>query len=285
VQNLIDTLTSFAILFAIFTPLERLFPAQRQRVFRAEWGTDLLFFLGQYWLWTGPVVAALAIAQRYAYRLPIAGLQALVRGQPFWLQALEVVLLSDVSIYWVHRWSHSNRFLWSFHRVHHTAERIDWLAAHREHPFDNLLTRATENLPLILLGFPLHTLAGFAMFRGLWALYIHSNCALTPGPLRFLVGAPRLHHWHHAIESRGRVNFANLSPVMDLVFGTYHDPGRMPASYGLDEKSSHNYFVQLAAPLVPESLRGLRSRIESSRFGARLRARPERSSAAPRPTV
>jgi sterol desaturase/sphingolipid hydroxylase (fatty acid hydroxylase superfamily) len=161
-----------------------------------------------------------------------------------------VILLSDLAIYWVHRFMHSNRLLWSFHRVHHTSERLDWLAAHREHPIDNLLTRGTENLPLILLGFPLQTLAGFALFRGLWAIYIHSNCSLTPGPLRFLVGAPRLHHWHHAVEGEGKVNFANLSPLMDLAFGTYRDPGRMPGSYGLGVSVEHHYFVQLVEPIA-----------------------------------
>src|SRR5262249_38358398 len=146
-------------------------------------------------------------------------------------------------------------FLWRFHRVHHTAEHLDWIAAYREHPLDNLLTRVTENLPLMLLGFPLETLAGFAAFRGLWALYIHSNCALTPGPLRFLLGAPRLHHAHHAVEHGGRVNFANLSPLMDLAFGTYHDPGRFPSRYGLGAPVEHAYVSQLAAPLVPAAWR------------------------------
>jgi sterol desaturase/sphingolipid hydroxylase (fatty acid hydroxylase superfamily) len=188
-------------------------------------------------------------------------MHAFVGAQPFWLQIVTVILLSDASIYWVHRLSHANRFLWSFHRVHHTSVSIDWLAAHREHPVDNLVTRLVENLPPILLGFPLPALAGLAMFRGLWALYIHSNCALTPGPLRYLLGAPRLHHWHHAIEGGGRVNFANLSPLMDLLFGTYHDPGRMPQRYGLDEPGSHGFFAQIVRPFVP---RGVVARLRAS---------------------
>lgn len=247
--DLQSVLFSFAILFVVFLPLERLFPAQRQRVFRKEWGTDLLFFLGQYLVWTAPVVAGLVLVHRHLDALPLQGLRTAIAAQPFWLQFLEVIFLSDVAIYWAHRFSHRNRFLWRFHKVHHTAERLDWIAAHREHPFDNLYTRLVENLPVILLGFPLEALAGFAMFRGMWAIYIHSNTSLTPGPLRYLIGAPRLHHWHHEKERGGRVNFANLSPLMDLMFGTYHDPGHMPKRYGIEEDASHNYFVQLVAPL------------------------------------
>jgi len=248
---LLQTLSSFLLLTAVFLPLERLFPGNRQRVFRAEWGTDLLFFLGQYLLWTAPVVAALVLVRDNLELLPLGSLRDSVAGWPMALQFLAAILLSDLAIYWGHRWSHENAFLWRFHRVHHTAPHVDWLAAHREHPFDNLYTRLIENLPLILLGFPLEALAGFAMFRGLWALFIHSNVSIGPGPLRYLIGSPRLHHWHHELERRGQVNYANLSPLMDLAFGTYHDPGHMPSRYGIDEPISHRYAAQLLEPLLP----------------------------------
>lgn len=250
-DHLLDPLLGFAILLAIFLPLEKLFPAHRQRVIRPEWGTDLLFFLGQFLVWTTPVVAVLVFIHENVDALPLAGARATVAAWPFWLQFAAVILLCDVSIYWAHRFSHRNRFLWRFHRVHHTAERLDWIAAYREHPVDNLYTRLVENLPAILLGFPLHALAGFAVFRGLWAVYIHSNVSLSPGPLKYLLGSPRLHHWHHEYRRGGRVNFANVSPLMDLLFGTFHDPGHMPGRYGISEEVSHNYFAQMAAPLLP----------------------------------
>lgn len=254
-SQLLDPLLAFAVLLGIFLPLEKLFPAHRQKVLRKEWGTDLLFFLGQYLLWTAPVVAVLVFVHQNVGVLPLAGVRAFVASLPFWVQFLTVILLCDVSIYWAHRFSHRNKFLWRFHRVHHTAERLDWIAAYREHPFDNLYTRLVENLPAILLGFPLPALAGFAVFRGLWALYIHSNVRLSPGPLRYLLGAPRLHHWHHEVEGGGRVNFANVSPLMDLLFGTYHDPGRMPERYGIRDDVSHGYVAQLVEPLVPRRRR------------------------------
>jgi len=268
VTTLLSTGSSLLILLAIFLPLEKLFAAHRQSTFRREWKTDLLFFLGQYLLWTTPVVAVLALAYSHSNILPLEGVRAFVAAQPLWLQFLEVVALCDIGIYWAHRWSHRNRFLWRFHRVHHTAEKVDWLAAYREHPFDNLFTRMVENLPAILLGFPLEALAGFAMFRGLWAIYIHSNVSLTPGPLRYILGAPRLHHWHHEMAHSGRVNFANLSPLMDLMFGTYFDPGHMPKNYGIPEDISHNYLVQMVDPVLPREMR--------KRLQRRLRAERQR---------
>lgn len=254
-DDLRDTLIAFATLGLLFVPLERAFPRHRQPIARAGFATDLAFFLGQYLAWGVPVVAVLYWTHASAQRLPLDGLRAAFGALPLGVQLVAGILVSDLCVYWAHRASHAIPVLWRFHRAHHTAERLDWLAAHREHPFDNLYTRFVENVPLILLGFPLHVLAGFAVFRGLWALYIHSNVALGPGPLRYVLGAPRLHHWHHAPEAGGRVNFANLNPLMDLAFGTYHDPGRDPGAYGPGDAEPPRGFVgQIVAPLVPARL-------------------------------
>lgn len=251
-ETIWSSLAGIALLFVIFLPLERLFAAHRQRVFREEWGTDLLFCLGQYFVWTAPVVFVLQLVYVNLDALPLANLRESFRGQPSWLQFAIVILACDLSIYWAHRLSHSIPLLWRFHRVHHTARRLDWIAAYREHPFDNLYTRLIENLPAMLLGFPITALAGIAVFRGLWAIYIHSNVHLGPGPLRYLLGAPRLHHWHHDVAVGGQVNFANLSPLMDLLFRTYHDPGRMPERYGLAADLRHGYVAQLIGPFLPD---------------------------------
>lgn len=246
------TATSFAILMVVFLPLERLFTASKQGVLRLGFWADLCYFVGQYLIWNTPVVALILWGHAQVDWSSLAGVRAEFATWPWALQFVVAMLISDCAIYWAHRWQHNNRFLWRFHRVHHTAERMDWLAAHREHPLDNLYTRTVENVPLLLLGFPMVTIAGFAVFRGMWAIFIHSNTTLSPGPLRYLLGAPRLHHWHHAIETKGQVNFANLSPLMDLLFGTYYDPRRMPERVGIEEPFARNYVAALVEPMLPK---------------------------------
>src|SRR3954469_477432 len=190
---------SFLFLVLVFRPLELAFPAKRgQRFFRPAWFTDLCFFLGQYLLWGGLVLAVLFVFRRWLDGVVPAGFRDAVAVQPWWLQAVEVILLSDVFVYWGHRLQHRVGLLWRFHAVHHSAEHLDWLAAHREHPLDTVYTMGLINLPAFLLGFPLDTLAYLIAFRGIWAIYIHSNVRLPiPTPLRVLLGAPELHHWHH----------------------------------------------------------------------------------------
>ena len=246
-------LLAFAAALAVpalaFTPLERAFAARRQALLRREWMTDFAFLLGQYWVCAGAVIASLsafsALVAPHLTRLQIA-----VAAQPFWLQACEAVLLGDLLIYWAHRLSHRYDVLWRFHRVHHTAEHLDWLAAYREHPLDGLFTQFWINLPGILMGFPIELIAGVAAFRGMWAVFIHSNVRLPLGWLGIVLGSPELHHWHHDREHGGHSNYANLNPLMDILFGTYQRPLRRP-EFGVNESVPRGYLAQLMYPLVP----------------------------------
>lgn len=251
--DLQSALGVFAIFMVMFLPLERLFAMHRQPVLRAEWWTDLAFFFGQYVLWTAPVVASLVWLRETLHGLPLGAVHDTLAAQPYWLQAILAVAVSDLCTYWGHRLAHRVPVLWRFHKVHHTAVELDWLAAYREHPVDNLYTRATENVPLILLGFPLETIAGFVVFRGIWGLFIHANLVLRLGPLKYVLGSSRLHHWHHSLEN-DHCNFANLMPLMDLAFGTYFDPGRDPEAYGIPEAVDHGYVQQLVQPMTPRGL-------------------------------
>src|SRR5262245_32544203 len=139
--QLLATAASLLFLAVLFRPLEMAFPARPgQRFFRPAWRVDLCFALGQYLLWNGLVVALLAaFGERLAAWMP-SGFRAAVAAQPWWLQAVEVVLGSDLLVYWGHRLQHRVGFLWRFHAVHHSAEHLDWLAAHREHPVDSVYT-------------------------------------------------------------------------------------------------------------------------------------------------
>lgn len=242
---------SFFFLVLVFRPLELAFPAKPgQRFFRPAWCTDLCFFLGQYLLWSGLVLWALTHFNSWLNVFVSLRFRQAVAAQPWWLQAIEVVFLSDLLIYWGHRLQHRVGFLWRFHAVHHSAEHLDWLAAHREHPLDSIYTIGLINLPAFLLGFPLETLAGFIAFRGLWAIYIHSNVRLPIGPLRMLLGAPDLHHWHHD-RDRDAGNYANISPLMDLLFGTYRCPDHEPENFGINGVAPATYVGHLVQPLLP----------------------------------
>lgn len=243
-----------ALLFLgiLFIPMEKVFPAKKgQKVFRKHWIVDLTFFLGQYLIWHGLVSAVIGLFDTQLSALLPVSFQQLVASQPFYLQVIEVILFSDLLIYWGHRFQHNNDFLWRFHKVHHSAQKLDWLAAHREHPLDSIYTIGLINLPALIMGFPLESIAAVIFFRGIWAIYIHSNVRLPIGPLKYIIGSPELHHWHHDLE-RDRGNYANLSPLMDLLFGTFTCPDKEPEAFGIKEEFGTNYVDQMIQPLIPD---------------------------------
>lgn len=250
------TLAAFCLLAATFRPIEWAFPARPgQRFFRPDWTLDLCYFIGQYLLWVTWVVGGLSMLRAWIDGIAPSTFRAAVASQPWWLQVGEVILLSDVSVYWAHRLQHRVEWLWRFHAIHHSAEHLDWLAAHREHPVDTVYNLLAINLPVFLMGFPVETISGLVAFRGLWAIYIHSNVRLPLGPLDILLGSPELHHWHHD-RRRDAGNYSNLSPLMDVLFGTYHCPeptataNSATPTYGINGQLPRSYLGQLWWPFA-----------------------------------
>jgi sterol desaturase/sphingolipid hydroxylase (fatty acid hydroxylase superfamily) len=252
VELLLTTIGSLALLALAFVPLERMFPARvGQRALRPGLPVDLLFFAGQYLLFSGLALSLLLGAKGLLAAAVPGAFRAWVAAWPWWAQIAAAVALGDLAVYWFHRACHAFEPLWHFHAVHHSAEHLDFLAAHREHPLDGILTQLCVNLPAFAMGFPLHHIAGFLALRGVWAVFIHANVRLPLGPLRWVLGAPERHHWHHARVERTRHNFSNLAPWVDVLFGTYHRP-EGPETYplGLTGAWPKGYLAQLLHPFA-----------------------------------
>jgi len=249
-ERLFGALLGFIAIGVVYTCLERAFPARAaERWPGPAWRTDACFFFGQYLLWSIASLWVLAHVHRSIDAHAVTSLRDTMARMPLVVQATLSVVLGDVLVYWFHRACHRFELLWRFHAVHHSSERVDWLAAHREHPVDGILTQLCQNLPGMLLGLPFEVLGALIAFRGAWAILIHSNVRLPLGPARWLFGAPELHHFHHARLRDTRHNFANLAPWLDLVFGTYLRPAPDESfAMGLVEPFPKGYLAQLVQP-------------------------------------
>ena len=246
-------LEEFLLAAAIFIPLEKLVPLRRrQQTLRDLWATDLLHVLVSGLLirlgLTGVVLSAVA-----ASPLVVSpALREAIAAQPTWLAFLEILIIADLGFYLSHRALHAVPLLWRFHSVHHSIEEMDWLAAHRVHPVDQILVKTASLVPVFILGFPAAPILLFTLLYQWQALLIHSNVDIRFGPLRWLLASPQFHHWHHANEP-GAIdkNFAGQLPLFDLLFGTLHLPGReTPRIYGTDAPVPRSYIGHLVFPFV-----------------------------------
>lgn len=61
-------------------------------------------------------------------------------------------VIAETGFYRGHRLSHELPWLWRFHALHHSTERMHYLANTRSHPVDMVITRLFSIVPLYLLG-------------------------------------------------------------------------------------------------------------------------------------
>src|SRR4051794_31979580 len=88
------------ITILVFIPLERLFAMHPQKVFRRNWGNDVIFlFLNGMLIKLGLLAFIVAVIFAAAWIVP-ASFQAMVGGLPYWVQLPVVIVLSDLGFYW-----------------------------------------------------------------------------------------------------------------------------------------------------------------------------------------
>ena len=246
-------LKGFLLAALIFVPLERLLALHsEQRLFRRYWKLDVFYALINALITKAGlalVVAALVVTAAWA--VP-AQVQGWVGGQPLWLQVPLAVLLSDLGFYSMHRLFHKIPWLWKFHAVHHSIEELDWLAAHRVHPVDQIMTKGASLVPVFALGFSEAAIGIYAVLYYWQSLFVHSNVKIGFGALRWIVASPQFHHWHHANHREAYdKNFASQLSILDACFGTLHMPGSdYPARYGTYEPVPREYIGQISYPFV-----------------------------------
>ena len=231
----------FALLAAVFVPLERLFALRPKPVFRKAIAADVgYYFLSS--LLPGFVLGLpLAVLAAAAHRYMPAPIQDAVGNMPLWLKLPLGLLIGEIGAYWGHRWTHEIPFLWQFHEIHHEAEHMDWLVNTRAHPIDMVFVRLCTLVPLYVVGLGAPTDAAGTTTPALvlvigaaWGFFVHANVQWRFGPAEHLVATPAFHHWHHTLSGPINRNYAPMFPWLDRIFGTLHLPRTTwPAEYGV----------------------------------------------------
>lgn len=238
----------------IFIPFERFYALHDdQPTLRRNWLNDVVFLIFNGIPVKLGIAAVLGVLVAAGRSVMPAGLELQVAALPYVVQVVLVIVLADAGFYFAHRAFHRIPALWRFHAVHHSIEEMDWLAAHRVHPVDQIATMAASLVPAYVLGFDLAAIATYGVIYHWHALLLHSNTRVGFGWLNAIIASPHFHHWHHANERAAwDKNFGAQLTLLDRLFGTYHMPEASPGTYGCDLKVPQNYVAQLVFPVLRE---------------------------------
>ncbi|MBC8005676.1 MAG: sterol desaturase family protein [Verrucomicrobia bacterium] len=176
---------------------------------------------------------------------------------PYILQLILGVLLIDLAAYFFHRFTHKNKLLWRFHRVHHSDTRMDASTQFRSHPVDvfyftsaGILASAIFGLDLI--GFGLYFLVLLPMLV-LQHATIHTP-AWVDKSFGLIFTTPNLHKIHHEQNQfYTDSNFADLFILWDRIFGTYKFKPVNEIKLGLmefDEDGKQKFWYLLKSPFI-----------------------------------
>lgn len=194
------------------------------------------------------------------YNLVVYGLDFNLQFSPLnvWAYTLGLALVLDFAVFYAHRLMHKVNWLWSFHKVHHSALVLTPLTQMRFHPLEDLFMEAFSGLTLGIflgLGHAVGLVNGFqGDFESLWLVYLifnltshfrHSHIWISFGPIfSFVFSSPAMHQIHHSHEARHiDKNFATVFSFWDWIFGSIYIPKeREHFAIGLrDAKDQSNY--------------------------------------------
>lgn len=151
-----------------------------------------------------------------------------------WWAWLICLFADDITYYWFHRSSHTIRFFWASHVIHHSSEKYNLATAVRQNWTGNLSGTFLFWLWMPLVGFHPLMVMSMQSISLLYQFWIHTELInKLPKPIEFIFNTPSHHRVHHGsdIDYLDR-NHAGILIIWDRVFGTFTAEKERPV-YGL----------------------------------------------------
>jgi sterol desaturase/sphingolipid hydroxylase (fatty acid hydroxylase superfamily) len=184
------------------------------------------------------------------------------------LYGLGVFLLSDFTHYWTHRAFHC-RWLWAFHKVHHSAPVLVPVTASRVHFVEKIVGKLASAICLgAYAGAFWYACGGevsrYTLFGVTYLVFIcsalaanlrHSHVWLSFGPvIEHVLNSPAQHQIHHSDAPRHfHKNFGTNLSLWDWMFGTLYVTRSKPEaiSFGTAEQDAHRYLTLYGLIVTP----------------------------------
>jgi len=184
------------------------------------------------------------------------------------------LIFDDMTQYWWHRISHSNRLMWKLHRPHHVVEEMGVLVTYRNAIlYYALMPGIWFSAVLIYMGMgyaylfylPIKlTVILLAHSETKWDRILYKYKFLNPIAwlVERVISTPSTHFAHHGLTAEDGVshpngNYGNLLFIWDMIFGTAKITRKYPTKFGAWNQIKEPWYVQLAFPFIrskrPES--------------------------------
>lgn len=150
-----------------------------------------------------------------------------------WIALLFIAV--EFNYYWYHRFSHTIRWMWASHCVHHSPIEFNILASFRLSWTSTISGDFLLFLPLVWLGFQPAAIGSMLAFNLLYQSWVHTELIPKLGPLDQILNTPSNHRVHHASnEIYLDKNYGGVLMIFDKLFGTYAtEEENSPCCYGL----------------------------------------------------
>lgn len=138
-----------------------------------------------------------------------------------WWTFIPCYIIFDFCSYWAHRISHTQRFWWATHVVHHSGEHYNLTVSFRLSWMQNL--KIIFFLPLALIGF--HPVVFFVVNQVavLFQFWVHTEYIRKLHPaVEYIFATPSNHRVHHGSQEKYiNKNYGATFIFWDRLFGTY----------------------------------------------------------------
>jgi sterol desaturase/sphingolipid hydroxylase (fatty acid hydroxylase superfamily) len=171
---------------------------------------------------------------------------------PVWAQVVILFVFGDFYVYWYHRALHTSRYLWQFHKVHHSQEQLSALSGFRISLLDRMLNIIVLAIPTFMLGGYAALPVAIVLVLQFHQLFQHIDLRWSFGPLRHVFVTPAFHVTHHSVAAHhANRNFGSVLTIWDRLFGTRAERGEGELRFGLtDERVPEGYLRQLFVPAI-----------------------------------
>lgn len=165
------------------------------------------------------------------------------------------VIVLDFTSYFIHRFIHRSKFLWRFHRVHHSEMDMDTSTSFKFHPLEAVILSPAllAEIGLIGISFPAIILYNTILLPIFFIL--HSNLNYPRWVEKILspiFATPEFHRVHHSDEQKYTdSNYGDIFSIWDKLFGTYQKTDHQNIHYGLKEfndEKTQSFWYMITAP-------------------------------------